>query len=179
MPCFDYGMVGLGAGFLARARARRSDMSAPSRWQSTGPVSPTGRRDPSAAGGSAAPTAEGGTRPALWTLAICIAWGALALRSPNITYHLAPFAAASAWPIAARLQHRAALPRRPAAAIVAGSLAFTLATVLVLATTGSLDGPSVWHGSGALETMLAPVAGAAWGWRVASRARPGLVGRVA
>lgn len=127
------------------------------------------------------PAAEGGARwprAAVWSVAICLGWGALAARSPDVTYHLAPFAAASAWPVAARLAHREPLRFRAAIAIVAGSLALTLATALVLAADGRLGGPSVWHGSGALETVLASIGGAAWGWRVATRARPGLVGRL-
>lgn len=157
-------------------------MNASSRWRSTDPAAPAGRRDPSAAGGSAAPAAEGGAgsaRPMLWSVAICLGWAALAVRSPDVTYHLAPFAAASAWPVAGRLQHRAPLGRPSATALVAGSLALTLATAFALASAGHLAGPAVWHGSGALEAVVASVAGAAWAWRVATRARPGIVGRFA
>lgn len=168
-------------GFHTRARLPRSGTSASSRPRSTDPVSLTGRRDPSAAGGSAASAAEGGARwlnAAVWPVAICVGWAALAVRSPDVTYHLAPLAAASAWPAAARLAHQRPLPLRLAIAIVAGSLALTIATALLLAATGRLGGPSVWHGSGALETVLASIAGAGWGWRVATRTRPGLVGRL-
>lgn len=149
--------------------------------QSAGAVSPTGRRDPSAAGGSAAPATEGGAswrRTAPWPVAICVGWAALATRSPDVTYHLAPLAAAAAWPLRARLARHVRLPIRAATAAAAGSLALTLATALALAAVGHLSGPSLWHGSGALETVLAAIVGATWGWRVATRARPGLIGRL-
>jgi len=150
---------------------------------SCGPSEPNSRlarRDPLAAGGSAAPTAGGGAlcAPGAWTIAICLGWAVLAIRSPDVTYHLAPFAAASAWPVASRLALGRAIRRETALAIVASALSLTLVTVLVLAAAGRLGGPSVWHGSGALETVVLALLGAAWAWRVATRDRPGLIGRL-
>lgn len=45
----------------------------------------------------------------------------------------------------------------------ADGLAITLAGASVLAVAGSLSGPSVWHGSGALESVVFAGVGAAWG----------------
>lgn len=113
---------------------------------------------------------------ALWPVAICLGWAALASRSPHVTYHLAPLAAAAAWPVSARLGQRGPLTTRAANVVTVGGLVLTLVTALVLAIGGSLGGPALWHGSGALETVLAAAIGASWGWRVATRRRRGLVG---
>lgn len=149
------------------ARAKRADR-----------VIPTGPRDPSAADVSAAPAAEGDAsrRGAVWPIAVSVVWLALALRSPHVTYHLAPFLAAASWPVALRLRGRAPVPAHRASTVAAGGLGLTLVAAFVLAVGRALGGPSVWHGSGALETPVVAVVGAAWGWRAATRHRLGLLG---
>ncbi len=118
-------------------------------------------------------------RDAAWPVGIAAAWVALALRSPQVTYHVAPFLVAASWPAVLRLRNDGSVPPRLAAATAAASLAAALGATLLLALTGALSGPSVWHGSGALETQLFAAAGAVWGWRAAARRRPGLLGRLA
>jgi hypothetical protein len=62
------------------------------------------------------------------------------------------------------------------AAIVAGiGLTITLSAAVVLALNGALAGPSLWHGSGAIEAPLLAIAGGLWGWRMASRRRAGIL----
>lgn len=145
-----------------------------------GPAAPVGRRNPPPAGDPAA-SAAGATstlRGAALPIAVGAAWLALGLRSPHVTYHLAPVLGAASWPAALRVRHRAPAPAARAALAAGGGLGITLAVALVLAWQGALGGPSLWHGSGALETPLLAGIGALWGWRAASRPRPGLLGRV-
>jgi hypothetical protein len=82
---------------------------------------------------------------------------------------------AAAWPVALRIRAKRAIVTREAAVAATAGLALTLVTALVLALAGALGGPSVWHGSGALETLIVAVAGAAWGWRIAARRRAGVL----
>ena len=141
---------------------------------------PAGPRHPPAVG-LPNPTAGTGAvlaASAAWPLAICVVWAALALRSPQATYHLMRFVASAAWPVSVRLAIGAPLARRMAVALAGGSLALTLAAAAVLGLAGALSGLSLWHGNGALETPLAAAAGAVWGWRVAARSGRGIVGRL-
>lgn len=151
--------------------ARRADRA--------GRVAPASPRHPSAAGSPAPPVAGGGAftpRAAAWPVGISLVWLGLGWRSPQVTYHLALLLGAAGWPLALRLRARRAVPPLTAAVAAGAGLALTLATGLVLAVTGALGGPSLWHGSGALETPLLAMVGAAWGWRAATRPRVGLLG---
>lgn len=152
---------------LSRAEGARRSVSA-------GPC------DPSAIGVPAAPVAGGRTvaRAGLWSASVTAVWLVLAFRSPHVTYHLAPFVAAAAWPVSLRWVIGAPVPLRAAVVAAAGGLAVTLLGVFVLAIRGSLSGPSVWHGSGAAESLLLAVGGTLWGWRAAMRRRPGVLSLV-
>lgn len=154
--------------------------SAPvSRAEGAGRSVPAGPRDPSAAGVPAAPVAGGRAiiRGALWPVIVTAVWLLLAFRSQHVTYHLAPLLAAAAWPTWLRRTTRVAAPAGAALAAT-GGLAITLAGAFVLAVTSSLSGPSLWHGSGALESVAFATIGGAWGWRAATRKRPGVLGLV-
>lgn len=117
-------------------------------------------------------------RGLLWPAAVCLIWTALAARSPHVTYHLAPVIAGAAGPVAVRMQARSRLSRGSASLIALAGLGITMAAQLGLGSAGWLAGPSLWHGSGALETPMAAGVGAAWGWRVAVRRRRGVLGRL-
>lgn len=112
-------------------------------------------------------------------LAISCAWLALALRAPHSTFHLAPFLAAASWPIALRRRSHHVAPAGAAAMVAAGSLLITLVAAATLGLEGALGGPSIWHGSGALEALLLAPLGAAWGWRAATRRHLGLLRLIA
>lgn len=151
------------------------------RAERAGHILRAGSRDPSAAGVPAAPTAEGGgsLAGAAWPLAVGVAWLVLAFRSPHVTYHIAPFLAAASWPAVLRVRSRAPVAVGRAAIAAAGALGVTLVVASTLAVGGALGGPSVWHGSGALETPLVAAAGTIWGWRAAVRHRGGVLGLLA
>lgn len=117
-------------------------------------------------------------RPVIVVAATCAAWVALAVRSPGVTYHFAPLIAAGAGPALAR----GILPtdRRPLLfAIGFASTAFVFVVGALLASTGHLEGPTLWHTRPAtFEAFGFALIGGSWGTRVALRERPGLVGRL-
>lgn len=115
--------------------------------------------------------------PLLAAVTVTTVWTGLALRHPTLTYHLAPVLAAAAWPLVAR-----AIRGRTSAAVGVrtaggGLLVATLATA-ELHTLDALRGPALIGGSATTEALLGAVAGAAWGARAVTRAKPGLLVRL-
>lgn len=118
-------------------------------------------------------------RGAVWPSGLALAWVALALRSPHVTYHLAPLLVAASLPVVLRLRSDGPVRSRVATRAALTGLGAALGAAALLAFNAALSGPALWHGSGALETPLVAAAGAAWGWRTATRRRTGLLGRLA
>jgi hypothetical protein len=111
-----------------------------------------------------------------WPVLIGAAWAVLAMRSPTVTYHLAPFLVAAAGPVATRVSAGTRLASRAAAWSTTVSLGVALVVTGWLAVAGALAGPALWGGSGAIETPIFAVVGGTWGWRAATRSQPGLLG---
>ena len=106
-------------------------------------------------------------RGALAAAAIAVAWIVLALWRPTVTYHLAPFLVAGAWPF--RLRNG---PLRVANVdAMRGALAgFGVAVVtgLVLVAAGAMRGPTLWdQGHAMLEVVPIAAVGAFTGYRFA------------
>ena len=102
--------------------------------------------------------------PGFWTVAALAVWVVLAVRSPELTYHLAPLIAAGVWPL---------MSGRAAAAVASGGV--TIAVAVGLALSDSLEGPDLVGGHAAFgEAVLFAVFGAALGaaWAVARTATP-------
>lgn len=117
-------------------------------------------------------------RPALVTAATCAAWVGLALRSPGVTYHVAPLIAAGAGPALTRGVF-ARDRKRLLLAIGFASTALVAVVGALLAATGHLEGPTLWHSRPATSEALGfALLGGAWGTRVAMRQRAGVVGRL-
>ena len=91
---------------------------------------------------------------------IAAAWVALALRDPDVTYHVAPLIAAGSAPVATRERSR---PHKSRVSLIAGAASTTLVLVIIaaLALTDHLEGPTIWHTRPAAveATMLAIVGG--------------------
>jgi hypothetical protein len=99
------------------------------------------------------------------------AWVALALRRPEVTYHLAPLIVAGSAPVTARHEARRPRGRVPLIAGTASTL-LALAITVALAVTDHLEGPTLWHTRpAALEAVLAALAGGVCGTWVAMRWR--------
>jgi hypothetical protein len=100
----------------------------------------------------------------------------LALRSPTLTYHLAPTLAAGAWPVVARVRSgRASVGAGVRAG--AGGLLVAGGATLALWQMEALRGPVLIGGTAPIEAAIAAVVGATWGAWVLTRARAGLVVR--
>ena len=109
---------------------------------------------------------------------IAAAWVALALRDPDVTYHVAPLIAAGSAPVATRERSR---PHKSRVSLIAGAASTTLVLVIIaaLALTDHLEGPTIWHTRpAAVEATMLAIVGGVWGTWVATRSRPGLLGRL-
>lgn len=107
--------------------------------------------------------------------AAALVWAVLAWRTPTSTFHFAPLIVAAAWPVVARSYGER--HDRPQAGMVAASAAgLAMVTGLVLLAAGRLEGPTFWSDGGAIvEVALAAVLGGAYGFRVLTRERRGLL----
>ena len=113
---------------------------------------------------------------AISILALAV-WSVLAVRSPDLTYHFAPLIAAIAWPLGTRRAEPAHPPAALSAAIAA--LATVSLASLILHVAGQLDGPTFLDTRPAvIEAVLFAIAGAAIGYRAATRQNAGLLGRI-
>lgn len=106
-------------------------------------------------------------RGAFGSLAVALAWVALAAWRPESTYHLAPLVAAGAWPWLLRRGPLRVAPRDAALGAVAAT-ALTIVVGVGLALVGRLDGPTLWGSGHALvEVVIAAPVGATVGYRYA------------
>lgn len=102
-------------------------------------------------------------------------WLVLALRTPTSTFHFAPLIVAGVWPVVRRSMGRR-LETTDAAKVAGASGGLAILVGLLLFAFDSLRGPSLWADDGALlEVVLFAVLGAGYGFRVASRSKPGLL----
>ena len=114
-------------------------------------------------------------RGALLTGGVCVVWFFLALRRPELHYHFAPLIAAALWPLSLRTQGKAT--SRDARTGATGAASLVLVTTAIILLAGNLEGPNFLHrGPAWPEAVLFGVVAAAWGGRVASRTKPGLLG---
>ena len=106
-------------------------------------------------------------RGALGTAVISVAWIVLALWRPTVTYHLAPFLVAGAWPFLlrngpVRVANVDAMRGAVAAFFVA------IAAALVLVAADAMRGPTLWdQGHAMIEVVPIAAIGAATGYRLA------------
>lgn len=115
--------------------------------------------------------------PLLASVTITTVWTGLALRHPTLTYHFAPVLAAAAWPLVARFTRgRTSLAVGLRAAT--GGIVVTALAAAELHALDALRGPALIGGSATTEALLGALGGAAWGTRVITRARPGLLIRL-
>ncbi len=106
-------------------------------------------------------------RGAFRTGLIAVAWVALALWRPTVTYHLAPFLVAGAWPYFLRNGPLRVANIDAIRAAIAGFGA-TMVTALVLVFTDAMRGPTLWEtGHAMLEVVPIALVGAATGYRLA------------
>jgi hypothetical protein len=109
----------------------------------------------------------------LASLGIAVLWCLLALATPRRTYHFAPILAAAAWPATGRMLRGRANPRQGLRAAASGLLMVAVAA-MALTAAGALAGPGLVGDSAPVEATAGAVLGALWGFRIATRARPGL-----
>ena len=106
-------------------------------------------------------------RGALGTGLIAAAWIALALWRPTVTYHLAPFLVAGAWPYLLRDGPLRVANIDAFRAAIAGFGA-TMITALVLVGLDAMRGPTLWdRGHALLEVVPIALVGAVTGYRFA------------
>ena len=84
-------------------------------------------------------------RGALGSILIAVAWVALALWRPSVTYHLAPFLVAGAWPFLLRNGPLRVADVDAARGAIAGFVV-TIAAALLLVATDAMRGPTLWDG---------------------------------
>ncbi len=114
-------------------------------------------------------------RGAALTGLVCAAWIVLAWRSPHLHYHFAPLVAVLLWPVSLRSQGQR--NGRDAAIGAAGAAGLVLATTLVITLADKMNGPNFFDSGPVWPEVIIFVAfGAALGFRVASRDRPGFIG---
>ena len=114
-------------------------------------------------------------RGALLTGAVCVVWFFLALRRPELHYHFAPLIAAALWPLSLRSKGRATAHDSRLGAI--GGAALVIVATAIILLVGNLEGPNfIERGPAWPEAVLFAVIAGAWGGRVASRVKPGLLG---
>ena len=106
-------------------------------------------------------------RGALGSVAIGAAWVALGMWRPDVTYHLAPFLVAGAWPLLLRNGPlRVANVDAFRAAVAAFGIAMLAALVLV--ALDAMRGPTLWDdGHAMIEVVPLAAIGAATGYRLA------------
>lgn len=98
------------------------------------------------------------------TVGFAALWAVLALRSPTVTYHLAPLLVAAAWPLTHRLVLGEPARARVAAGTALAGLVLALATTGLLVAANALAGPDLAGGGNAFaETLVAVGVGAAVG----------------
>ena len=103
-------------------------------------------------------------------------WLLLASTWTDRHFHLMPFAVATAWAYARRAVRGEPLTVNGGLVSAAGGLAIALVTIFELDTSGLLNGATLWGGTQlAAESVAVALLGAAWGWRVATRAGRGLL----
>lgn len=106
-------------------------------------------------------------RGALGAGLIAVAWVALAIWRPTVTYHLAPFLVAGAWPYFLR-NGPLRVANIDAMRAAAAGLALSVATALVLVGLDLMRGPTLWdRGHAMLEVIPIALVGAATGYRIA------------
>jgi hypothetical protein len=106
-------------------------------------------------------------RGALGSVLIATAWVALALWRPTVTYHLAPFLVAGAWPFLLRNGPLRVANVDAMRGTIAGFVV-TMVAALVLVAADAMRGPTLWDGRHAmLEVVPIALAGAVTGYRVA------------
>ncbi len=127
---------------------------------------------------AALPPGPGAVRvaAAVAVVAVVAVWLVLVHLRPGATFHFAPMLAAAAGPVAARLQAHRPLPTRRAALITAAGAGVVLTVGVSLMLSGNLSGPTLWDQVNApLEMAAFASIGGLWGWRAATRRRPGLL----
>ena len=98
---------------------------------------------------------------------LALAWIALALWRPTVTYHLAPFLVAGAWPFLLRNGPLRVANADALRAAVAG-LGLTILTALVLVGADAMRGPTLWdRGHAFLEVVPIALVGSVTGYRIA------------
>ena len=86
---------------------------------------------------------------------------------PTVTYHLAPFLVAGAWPFLLRNGPLRVANADALRAAVAG-LGLTILTALVLVGADAMRGPTLWdRGHAFVEVVPIALVGAATGYRIA------------
>jgi hypothetical protein len=106
-------------------------------------------------------------RAALGSVGIAAAWAVLALWRPGVTFHLAPFLVAGAWPFLLRNGPLRVADRDALRAAVSG-FALTMLTSVVLVAADAMRGPTLWDGGHAmLEVVPIAAVGAVTGYRFA------------
>lgn len=104
-----------------------------------------------------------------------LVWAGLAWRTPTSTFHFAPLIVAVAWPVVARSTGGRA-EARAAVLAAGGAVGFALAVGLLLLVADRLQGPTFWGDGGAIvEVVIAALLGGAYGLRVLTRERSGLL----
>jgi len=128
------------------------------------------------------PHAAEPTRPvdlvvgALAAASVVTVWAVLVVLRPGTTFHFAPLLAPATGPVVMRLRTRRPLPSGWAAASAGTGVALTGLMAAALFAAGDLDGPTLWAAvSAPSEAVAFTMLGGLWGWRLASRRRPGLL----
>ncbi len=131
---------------------------------------------PKATGFPGRPRPQDSVGASVAVIAVVAVWLALVHLRPGAIFHFAPLLAAAAGPVAARLQAHQPLPTGPAAGIAAAAAGFVLTGGVALTRSGNLSGPTSWDQVNApLEMAVFAGIGGLWGWRAATRRRPGLL----
>lgn len=98
---------------------------------------------------------------------IAVGWVALALWRPTVTYHLAPFLVAGAWPFLLRNGPLRVADIDARRAALAGLLV-TMVAAAVLLVADAMRGPTLWdRGHAMLEVVPIALVGAVTGYRAA------------
>lgn len=106
-------------------------------------------------------------RAAVGSLAVAIAWIVLALWRPTVTYHLAPFLIAGAWPYLLR-RGPLRVANIDAARGAMGAFVVTIVAAMMIVAADAMRGPTLWgRGHAVLEVAPFAVAGAVTGYRIA------------
>ena len=114
--------------------------------------------------------------PVSLTIGLAVVWVLLATAHPHRTYHLFPPVIAAAWPAAERVVRRRPLRSRDAGRVTLAAVIVSAGVTVALGLAGDLAGPTVLATRGALgESLLFAALGGLYGWRAASRAKPGLL----